>query len=405
MNIKNLNRLPLVFLFVAVSCIAPAQMHFKYSAALDSVRQSGFYGIALPASVLAKCQKDFADLRILDNDGNPAPYILQTEKGAVYIKPIDLPILKREKEADKQWHVTLENTSKRSIDRINLKVRHTTASRNVTLSGSDDNKDWYVINENITIEFDVMDEPDMIRLSFQPSNYKYFQVTLLGKDLLPIEIEKATIFSKKIMLPSYRGEHLNYGFIQKDSSDKKSYIKVSMDEAYPIDNLHLNITGTKYFKRHLEIYGSLTDAPLFDTVISGFNVEYLDIPHSYKEKELWLVIDNEDNGPLKVNSINLLQFARSLTTYLDSSKRYQLYFGDSTLTSPNYDITSFKDSIKKTIGDIPIGPINKISTTNPQPKQPSNKNKWALWGCIVLALLPLSFLTLKMAKEISARKE
>ncbi len=406
MNIKHLNKAVLLILFIIFSCIVSAQMHFKYRAALDSIKQSGFYRIPLSASVLAKCQRDFADLRILEDDGNQAAYILQTEKGAVYTTPmIDLPIIKKEKEADKQWHITLENSQKRNIDYINLKVGHTTASRNVVFSGSDDRKNWYVINENLTIEFDKIDKPDMITLSFPPSSYKYFQITLLGKDLLPIEIEKATIFSNKIMRPSYRSEHLNYKFIQKDSSDKKSYIKVSFDEAYPIDNLHLNITGTKYFKRDLEIYGSLSDAPLFDTVISGFNIEYLEIPHSYKEKELWLIIDNKDNSPLKINSINILPFARSLTTYLDSSKKYKLCFGDSTLALPNYDITSFKDSITKTISDVAVGNIEKINYADYHPKMASNKHKWIIWLCIGVALVLLLGITIKMLKDIGGRKE
>ena len=144
--------------------------------------------------------------------------------------------------------------------------------------------------------------------------------------------------------------------------------------------------------------------PLCDTVISSFNGGYPTINLSCKEKTLWMVMDNEDNSPLKINEINFDQLNRSLVTYLDSSKKYQLYFGDSSLALPSYDIASFKDSINQHISAICIGTINKISIAD-QPKLPADKNKWILWSCIGLALLLLSGMTFKMLKDIGSRKE
>ncbi len=403
MNIKHLKQLVLLILFTAISCIASAQMHFKYSAALDSIKQSGFYRIPLSSSVLAKCQKDFADLRILDNAGSPAAYILQTEKGDFYTTPmIDLPIIKKGKEADKQWHVTLENNAKRSIDCIVLTVKRTSANRNITLSGSDDNKHWYVISENYNPEYTIS-QPDSRSLYFPLSSYRYFQITLFGKDLLPIDIEKTGVFSNKITAPQYSEIPLSYHLTQKDSNNKKSYIKISFDEANPIERIRLKLNA-KYYKRHLSIYNSLDNMPLCDTVISSFNGEYPTINLSCKEKALWMVMDNEDNSPLKINEINFDQLNRSLVAYLDSSKKYQLYFGDSTLALPSYDIASFKDSINQHISAISIGTINKINIAY-QPKLPSDRNKWILWFCIGLALLLLSGMTFKMLKDIGSRKQ
>ena len=126
---------------------------------------------------------------------------------------------------------------------------------------------------------------------------------------------------------------------------------------------------------------------------------------SCKEKELWLAIENDDNKPLKINLIDFSQFDRSLVTYLDSSKKYKPYFGDSTLSLPNYDIASFKDSITKTIGDISVGNIYKINYADCHPKTASNKNKWIVWFCIGVALVLLLGITLKMLKEIGGKQK
>ena len=405
MNIKHLNKAVLLILFIIFSCIVSAQMHFKYRAALDSIKQSGFYRIPLSASVLAKCQRDFADLRILDDDGNQAAYIQQTEKGAVYTTPmIDLPIIKKEKEADKQWHITLENSQKRNIDRIVMTIKGTNANRNFTVTGSDDNKNWYVITENYNPDL-TMFEPDSRSLYFPTSSYRFFQVIQLGKDLLPLNIVRASVYTNKIIAPQYSYVPLPYSFNQKDSSNKKSYVKISFEEPYPIEKINLELTGVKYFKRHIAIYSSLENSPLFDTVISSFNYEQPTIKLSCKEKMLWLVIDNEDNKPLKIDSITFDQYNRSLVTYLDSSKKYKLCFGDSKLALPNYDITSFKDSITKTISDISIGNIEKINYVDYHPKMASNKHKWIIWLCVGVALVLLLGITIKMLKDIGGRKE
>jgi len=250
-----------------------------------------------------------------------------------------------------------------------------------------------------------MFEPDSRSLYFPLSAYKYIQVIQLGKDLLPLDIVKASIYTNKVIAPKYDYVPLPHNFIQKDSSDKKSYVKISFDEPYPIEKIDLLLSGLKYFKRHVAVYSSLDNSPILDTVISSFNGEYPTIKCSCKEKQLWLVIDNDDNKPLKIDLIDFFQFNRSLVTYLDSSKKYKLYFGDSTLELPNYDITSFKDSITKTIADVSVGNIDTVNYASYHPKLASNKNKWIVWLFIGIALVVLLGITFKMLKEIGGRKE
>ena len=405
MKIKLLNRPFLMFVFIAIGFVVSAQSHFKYKATLDSIKQSGFYRVPLTASILAKCQREYADLRILDNEGNPTAYLLQTENGAFYSTPmIDLPITKKEKGGDKQWHITVENSQKRDIDRIVLTVKGTNANRNITLSGSDDAKNWYVITENYTPEI-TMFEPGRMSIYFPSCKYKYFQITLLGKDLLPIDIEKVSIYSNKVIAPQYFSYPLGYKIVQHDSSNKKSYVKIIFDEPYPIEKIDLQLSGVKYFKRNVAIYNLLDNSPLIDTIISSQSDKYSTINLTCKEKELWFVIDNLDDKPLKVNSIQCYQYERHLDAYFDSTKRYTLYFGETTIASPNYDITSFKDSITKLIKDVSVGNIEKIDYKTVQPKLTSNKNEWLIWACIGIALVLLLSITLKMLKEIGGRKK
>ncbi len=313
---------------------------------------------------------------------------------------IELPIIYMKKEGDKQWHLTMKNNSTRNIDRIVLTLKGTLVKRYFTLSVSDDNINWYSILENYNPEHTRFDQ-DNWSLYFPSSHYKYYQITLIGKDLLPIDIVKASIYSNKTIAPQYSYSPIPHHLTQKDSTNKKSYINITLDEAYPIERMTLQVSGSNYFKRHLSIYKLLNEFPLCDTVISTFNGEYPRINLACKEKELCMVIDNEDNSSLKIDQINFDQYDRYLVAYLDSTKKYKLFFGDSTLTSPIYDITSFKDSINHLISDISIGTINKISANNQQPTVVTNKYKWILWPAIILVIVLLSGITFKMLKEVS----
>ena len=99
------------------------------------------------------------------------------------------------------------------------------------------------------------------------------------------------------------------------------------------------------------------------------------------------------------------QYNRYLVALLDSAKNYNLYFGDSSLAAPIYDIASFKDSIKNIISTISTDTIKNINTDNPIPKVSSSKNKWILWVGIIVVLILLSGITFKMLKEIMTKEK
>src|SRR4051794_27159945 len=73
------------FLLVISSMLcfcAAAQHNFSYKATLDSVEQAGFYTIHLSPAIVAGCKPRLEDIRIKNNEGTDAPYIIKQQAGA-----------------------------------------------------------------------------------------------------------------------------------------------------------------------------------------------------------------------------------------------------------------------------------------------------------------------------------
>ncbi|HSC38422.1 MAG TPA: hypothetical protein VLD19_11135, partial [Chitinophagaceae bacterium] len=257
MKKKLLNKIS-AFSLLACSCLqSPAQMGFQYRAALDSVSQNGFYQINLLPGLAARLQPNLADIRIVDTAGKQVPYILKSDTPSFTQEWFsDLPIISNKKEADRQTHVVIENVPGKELSELLLVIKNTDAKRTVSLSGSDDNRNWYIIKENILLADMFIAEGDHFiqALRFPNSKYRYFKLTINGKDVLPVNIIKAGFFGKSLVSGTYvpvPGPRIVY-----KEEGKYTYMFLRFDDNYFIDRLMLQsgFGGTRFYYRTLLIY-------------------------------------------------------------------------------------------------------------------------------------------------------
>lgn len=399
----------LLLLTVIVSINAIAQKNFKYKANLGEVTQSSFYKIPLPPEIIAKCNAGLIDVRVLDNNNNQTAYLIKQDAASFSENSfIEFPIISKTKEADKQTHITIENKTGKAIEDVLLITKNLDAKRVVNISGSNDLKEWYIIKEGVYLDnyFSAKEEELVQSISLPLVNYKYFQITIIGKDILPFNISKAGIYSTNYIQGKY--SKINAPIIlQKDSTDKKSYISLKFNEAYHIDKLNIEVEGPKFFRRNTSIYFDnfhSTKTPYTFFISSNFTDAFLP---SVPSKELLLLINNEDNQPLKIKSANAYQLNQYLLTYLEAGKKYQLVFGDSLAEAPVYDLNFFKDSIGKNPPELTITSIEATNTVNaPAIAQPkSNKSNILLWCIIGATVVLLLLFTFKMVKDVNKRAQ
>jgi hypothetical protein len=383
--------------------------HFDYSAALDTVRRAAFYRITLMPDLVAKCKQDLSDLRIGDKDGKFEPYVLKSDL-PVYSSGnfAEFVILSNERLKDSSTEVVIRNGSPGALSALLLIMKNSSVHRTAILSGSDDQQRWFVIRENIVLEEAGSDTADhyVQAISFPASSYRFFKLILDDKGLLPLNILKAGINTRNTINGRYLG--IPYpAIIQKDSSDKHSYITIQYRDSYRIDKLELILHGPALFKRRAWVYDNPVTAgekrPLTEGVLSPGSTSFL--ISSAKTNRLMIDIANGDDRPLIIQAVKTGELNRYVLTYLQPGTGYHLLGGDAGAVAPEYDLRYFIDSLTRDPDELAAGPVSPFSRgQEPVTKTAPDHSGLILWSILILVLLSLAFLSYKMANAIPKKK-
>jgi len=120
-----------------------------------------------------------------------------------------------------------------------------------------------------------------------------------------------------------------------------------------------------------------------------------------KHKEFWIEIDNKDNQPLSLNSINFYQKINYLVANLKANKEYSIIAGDKKLKKPSYDLVNFKDKIKTNLSTLKIEKEQFYSKPNLiiDKHKPFYEQTWFMWVSISFIALIILLFTISLMKQ------
>lgn len=199
---------------------------------------------------------------------------------------------------------------------------------------------------------------------------------------------------------------------QCDSAEvKRSFVKISFSSKQYIDRLEIEIEGPSFFLRRAfiaepileeEIYAE--DQEYFES-IQNFELSSADSNHllitNFRAKEFHIIIENEDNQPLKVSSVKMYQTKKYLTALLEKEGKYVLKFGDVDADEPRYDLKYFENSIPANISELSTGELIELFPAKEKEIDPETmNNKTILWVVISIIVVILGILSIKMVKDL-----
>ncbi|TKK70315.1 hypothetical protein FC093_06105 [Ilyomonas limi] len=191
--------------------------------------------------------------------------------------------------------------------------------------------------------------------------------------------------------------------MQHDSSDKKSYIQLLFGKYYQINKLRFSLSGAKFFNRSFTLYDGSDNALLASGNVTSRDSS-ITINMHVKTNTLLLVINNLDNTPLRINKLAVYQLPVAVIAYLDAGKKYSLFFGDSSLNTPAYDLQYFSDSIRAGTRVLAIKSIEKITVPAGTKTNVDNHiHTWLLWSIIIAVLLMLIYFSFALIKDINQK--
>jgi hypothetical protein len=221
------------------------------------------------------------------------------------------------------------------------------------------------------------------------------------KNKTPIKFLQAGIYTEYAATLSY--VPVAQVELSRTDSNKTTYLTLKLNDNYQVNKLHINITAPKYFKREVSVYQIVGREKQLLADAELNSAKATDLLIAAKASELLLLINNGDNLPLNIKSVEAYQSDESLISYLDAKQSYRLLAGEQTAQAPEYDLQFFADSIHTNLMQISHGAVIKNTGYQTKPAKASRDYTVFIWIAIIGAAALLLFLTLKMTKEVNKK--
>jgi len=387
---------------MAFAIIAKGQ-EFHYLAKLDSIQNTGFYAIHLNSEVLSYLRTDHADLRIEDKGKKQVPYLLQVAKAPLQNHSfIEFPILSNRIIDSGKTEIILSNDSGKLTANIKLFIKNAAVSRLGSLSGSNDRKKWFIIDDQVLIgrSYESVKDEYLQEINFPGSSYRFYKLVIDNQKNDPMNIIRAGAYTQVYWkkLSQFEGNP-DLRFTLTDSG-RYSVVDIKYNRPYHISRMTIYASGAQYFRRDFELYSidsiHSTKSFIGQFTLNSKTADEFEFP-LIKSSRLQLIIDNRDNPPLKIDQLLTEHLFVSAIAYLDKGNSYNLLMDNAEAKIPDYDLVYFKDSIPQSIGY--LNP--QLIIANPSIAATAENRKWWIWPVLIGVIAIMGFLTYKLSRDVN----
>jgi hypothetical protein len=402
--------LPIIVVAITAAFTACAQhTGFHYKRKVQPVQSTGWYGIHLPSDIFKNLSEDFGDLRILKISGadtTEVPYLLKVREAEAQTESVTLKEINKSKR-DGKTYVTFELPKGRTINHALFTFEEDNFDARITIEGSHDQKQWFIISEKQRIvalhkneiQFTATD------ISFSPTNYHFLRTTIEGA---PITFVSASFQETKIK-KGY--DHVvAQRWKQTDiKSSGKTIVDITFSNIEPADRLSLAIEHARDYYRTYTLDVLLDSVKTekgylrhYNTLQSGYltSIKANDLVFApTKARQLRLTIFNEDNAPLNVKTLTVSRPEIALVSELTPADDYAVFYGHSLLQRPSYDLMHFQEKVPDSLALLHLESEVVIDQEQVEEKKPLFENPLWLWSIIGVMIVTLGFFTLRMIKN------
>ena len=397
----------LTFLFILLFTASFGQISsYTYKRELSGIKDS-WHKVVLPTEIFEKISPDLSDVRIFgitdQNDTIEAPYILQIASEKVTREDVNLDMINNSKN-NKGFYYTFEVLAEDAINQIDLDFLQQNFDWRLSLEGSHNQQEWFsIVNDYRILSIsNEMTDFQFTKVSFPSSKYRYYRM-LIDNNRRP-ELLTAKLSLNETTEGRYIKYPVNSLKVNADKQSQQTIIYADLNANVPVSRLKI------YVKDKIDYYRHMTVEYLSDSVKTpkGWKYNYTELTtgtlnsiekdfimfNSTILKKLRIVIENNDNEPLNIDSLSVKGYEYELLVRFNDPATYYLTYGNKSASAPVYDINNFASKIPENMTSLALGNEQQIQKEAENTVTPLFQNKlwlWVVMGVIILVLGVFSF--------------
>ena len=381
-------------------------------AKIQPVANNGLHKMVVPAEIRSYSKDDLSDFRILDSKNSEVPYFLMVDSPLKMSEQFEnFPIISKQVVNKKITSIEIKNP-KDQINGLRLVVANSEVTKEYSISGSNDQKEWFgLVNNSILSDLKSLETTYVVKeISLPLCSYRFLKIVFDDSTTLPINVLKIgnlqTSFLKGAM------QEMKAKSIQTTqiATEKKTVIKIVFDFPQVIDKVVFDINKTSLFKRNARIYRDNERIEKHKTVKYQDDIAHFTLVSNQdnafntantKQQYLTIEIENQDNPPLRISDIKFFQKPIFAVSDLKSNENYSIVTGNPNLMPPNYDLAFFKETISDTLPETQITSIEYQKQEGTAIKKSSFwQQPWFMWLCVSAGGLMILFFSVRLIKEM-----
>ncbi|MCK5440335.1 MAG: DUF3999 family protein [Maribacter sp.] len=399
------------FLLLLCSYSYGQMEQYDYKRELKGISEQ-WHTMILPNNFFGRVSQNLSDIRIFgitaNNDTVESPYLLRLATEKISRKEVAFKTLNASHN-DKGFYFTFEIPTTEPINQIKLEFKQPNFDWRLKLEGSLNQQEWFTIIENYRI-LSIKNEITDFRfttLTFPSSKYRFFRLLIDSKE--KPELAAARIAQSEITDGIFKKYPIKKTYTKENKQLKQTEIDIELQFAVPISHINIGITDTfdyyrpitiKYLSDSLETeqgwkynYSTLASGTLNSIDENEFTFS------STTLQKLKIIIRNQDNQALTLDSIKAKGYVHKLVARFTEPATYFLTYGNNNVSKPKYDIKQFENKIPETLTTLDLGDEQSIEKTKFSKTDPLFKNKTWLWTVMTAIILLLGWFSVKMIRN------
>ncbi len=395
--------------------------------------------VTLPTMIISKTRIGFQDLRVFNNQGVEVPHVIYKDIVPYESERTIAYTVKGFEESDTANQFLLEQPQRsEKPDSIDILTSATDFKRNVRIEGSADRLSWKILAEDVIFDYSSRVNLRKTTISLPGADTPFLRVTIdkgtptpketgqihfQYRDLVFLQNDiQSSIFKVEGFTGHCGGRNLDTRIEDSITIHQPSLTKddagntiVNLGEInLPLSSISL-VVEDPYFFRRVEVQIKYTNEDKSYHTISNGVIHR--IPgaaqgslqmHVELEKapSVRLIINNGDNPPLNIQSVQLIWVRRFLFFYPRQGETYSLFYGNKDVTPPNYDtrhLIKYDAMSLRTLPEWTIGSVERNSSYSP-PMSETEKQRiraWTLNALVLFLLVGLAYWGVVLVNQMS----